>query len=72
VVGGGIMKEMKVKILPTGEVKIMEIKGIEGKGCVEFTCFLEKELGDVIDRQFTDDYYKEEHEYTEEMERQGK
>jgi hypothetical protein len=62
------MKEMKVKILPTGQVKILDIKGIEGKNCLEFTKSLETGLGEVIEREFTDDYYKEE--YNTNIERQ--
>ena len=62
------MKEMKIKILPDGEVKISDIKGVKGKGCLLFTEALEKELGQVTEREFTEEYYKEESYNTEKIE----
>jgi len=62
------MKEMKVKILPSGEVKIMDIKGVKGQECLEFTKIIEDSLGEVTQREFTEDYYKED--YNIERERQ--
>jgi len=63
------MKEMKITISSGGDVKISDIKGVKGKNCLEFTEFLEKELGLVEKREFTEEYYKEE-EYNTEEERE--
>ncbi len=64
------MKEMKVKILPTGEVKILDIKGVQGQECIEFTKFIEDSLGEVTHREFTEDYYKETYNNISEKEKQ--
>jgi hypothetical protein len=64
------MKEMKIKILPTGEIKILDIKGVHGQECLEFTKFIENSLGDVTHREFTEDYYRENYNNEKEIEKQ--
>jgi hypothetical protein len=64
------MKEMKIKILPTGEIKILDIKDVHGQECLEFTKFIENSLGDVTHREFTEDYYRENYNNEKEIEKQ--
>lgn len=64
------MKEMKIKISPDGEVKISDIKGTTGKKCLELTEEIEKELGEVLQRTFTEDYYREDYNILPETEGQ--
>jgi hypothetical protein len=54
-------KDIVITIGPDGEVKI-EVEGVAGKDCLDLTKFLEDELGEVTDRQFTSAYYQEEEE----------
>ena len=65
------MKEMKIKISPDGQVKLYDIKGPAGGKCLEFTEDLEKGLGEVVKREFTEDYYKEEYNQEFNREKQG-
>jgi len=51
-------KDIVITIGPDGEVKI-EVEGVAGPGCMDLTRFLEEELGEVTDRQFTSAYYQE-------------
>lgn len=51
------MKEIKLKIMPDGEVKV-EVRGVKGAQCVELTKFLEDQLGLVIKREKTAEYYQ--------------
>jgi acylphosphatase len=54
-------RDLVITIDPDGNVKI-EVEGVAGKDCMDFTAWLEAELGDVTDRQFTSSYYQEEEE----------
>ena len=38
------------------------MEGVAGPGCLDLTKFLEDELGEVTDRQFSSAYYQEEEE----------
>ena len=42
-----------------GKVKL-GVKGAKGKKCLEITKEIEKELGEVLGREYTSDYYQEE------------
>lgn len=51
-------RELNITIGKDGQVNI-GVDGVAGPECIEFTRFLEEELGDVISRERTQDYYKE-------------
>ena len=50
------MQEIKLKIMPDGEVKI-EVRGVKGTQCMKLTEFLENQLGLVVKREKTAEYY---------------
>ena len=50
--------ELEIMIDPNGNVNI-KVKGVKGKGCIDATKFLEDELGDVEEREYTSEYYEE-------------
>lgn len=50
------MEEIKLKVMPNGEVRI-EVRGVKGPECLELTKFLEEELGLVTERVKTEEYY---------------
>ncbi len=50
------MEEIKLKAMPDGTVRI-EVKGVLGPECMELTKFLEEELGVVVERIKTTEYY---------------
>ena len=50
--------EIDIEIDENGEVKI-DIKGIKGKGCLEYAEIIEKVLGPGRDRELTSEYYEE-------------
>jgi hypothetical protein len=54
-------REMKITIGKDGQVNI-EVQGVGGPDCLEFSRFLEEELGEVKSRQKTAEYYEEEQE----------
>ena len=51
-------REMQITIGKDGGVNI-EVKGVGGPDCLEFSKFLEDELGEVIDRERTPEFYQE-------------
>ena len=53
-----LKREMKISINPDGTFKI-EVNGVPGPECLDFTSFLEEELGDVVERERTTDFYQE-------------
>ena len=54
-------RDIIITIGDDGEVQI-SVEGVSGKGCIDFTKFLEDELGDVTSREHTSEYYQEEEE----------
>ena len=54
-----VKREMTVSIGPDGEVEI-EVDGVKGKDCLDFTKWLEDELGVVTARTQTSEYYQSE------------
>ena len=52
------MAKMNLTIMPDGEIKI-QIEGMKGKKCIDFSKGFEDSLGEVIDRKFTSEYYGE-------------
>lgn len=53
-----LKREMKITIGPGGDVNI-EVTGVPGGECIDFTQFLEEELGNVISRERTAEFYQE-------------
>ncbi|MBQ8886071.1 MAG: DUF2997 domain-containing protein [Candidatus Gastranaerophilales bacterium] len=53
-------KQLKITLLPNGEVK-METIGIKGEKCLDYIPFMEK-LGDlkIVKKEFTEEYYETE------------
>ena len=54
-------KDLIITIGADGNVKI-EVEGVSGEGCLDFSKFLEEELGEVTERVRTSEYYQEEEE----------
>ena len=52
-------RDIVITIGPDGEVEIT-VEGVAGKDCMDFTKFLEDELGEVTKREFTSEYYQTE------------
>jgi hypothetical protein len=50
--------DLNIVITNNGKVEI-EVKGVDGPLCVDITKDLEEELGVVINREKTSEYYKE-------------
>ncbi len=55
----GVMREIEILISPEGEVQI-QVKGVKGKSCLDFSKFLEEGLGDIESREYTSEYYEPE------------
>ncbi len=53
-----LKREMKITIGPDGNVNI-EVMGVGGPECMDFSKFLEEELGDVIAQERTAEFYQE-------------
>ena len=51
-------REMVIQIAPDGTISL-QVKGVPGGECVEFSKFLEDALGDVIEREKTSEFYQE-------------
>lgn len=54
-----VRHEIEFEITPDGEIKLT-VKGASGGECLEITKALEEELGMVVNREMTSEYYKEE------------
>jgi len=52
-----VKQEMTVTIGPDGSVQIA-VNGVKGKSCVDFTKWLEEELGVIVNRTNTSEYYQ--------------
>ena len=51
--------DVEIIISQTGEVK-GHVKGVKGKGCLEYAKWLTRVVGKVKDRQLTSEYYEPE------------
>lgn len=60
-------KQLKIKLLPNGEVQ-METVGIKGKKCLDYVKLLQV-LADVkiVNSEYTDEYYELENEYNDDV-----
>ena len=54
-----VRQEIDIQIMPDGEVKLT-VRGAAGEACLELTQKLEEELGVVVDRQKTSEFYQSE------------
>jgi hypothetical protein len=54
-------RDIVITINEDGGVNI-EVEGVPGSDCVDFTKFLEEELGEVTQREFTSEYFQQEEE----------
>ena len=54
-----VRQEIDITITPEGEVKLT-VRGAPGDQCLELTKALEEELGIVVDRQKTSEFYQAE------------
>ena len=57
-------RDIVITIGPDGNLQI-SVEGVAGKSCVDFTKFLEDELGDVAERTHTSEYYCDEEQVVE-------
>lgn len=53
-----LKREMKISIGPDGGVNI-EVVGVPGADCMDFSKFLEEELGEVVAQERTAEFYQE-------------
>lgn len=51
--------DVEIIISQTGEVKV-HVKGVKGKGCLEYAKWLTRVVGKVKDQQLTSEYYEPE------------
>ena len=51
--------EVEIVIAKNGEVKV-HVKGVKGKGCLEYAQWLAEIVGKVKDQQNTSEYYEPE------------
>lgn len=51
-------RDIIITIGPDGNVQLT-VEGVAGPDCIDFTKFLEDELGDVTERTHTSEYYCE-------------
>ncbi len=54
-----VQHEIEIRIAPNGKVKV-HVKGVKGKGCLEYAKWLTKVLGRVENQQLTSEYYEPE------------
>lgn len=53
-----VRQEIDIEITPDGEVKLT-VRGAPGGACLELTKALEEELGIVVDREKTSEFYQQ-------------
>lgn len=54
-----VRHEIDIEITPSGEVKL-QVRGVAGAECLELTRKLEEELGLVVEREKTSEYFQAE------------
>ena len=64
-------KEILISIDPDGNVTL-KVEGVSGPECIDFTKFLEDELGDVTERLKTSEYYESAANVEESIETSGR
>ena len=61
-------RDIIITIGPDGNVQLT-VEGVAGPDCIDFTKFLEDELGDVTERTHTGEYFCESEEAVETIKR---
>ena len=51
--------DVEITISKSGEVKV-HVKGVKGKGCMEYAEWLAEVVGKIKDKQLTSEYYEPE------------
>jgi hypothetical protein len=51
-------REMVIQIAPDGSISL-EVKGVKGGECLDFSKLLEEALGEVTQREKTSEFYQE-------------
>ena len=51
--------DVEITILKSGEVRV-HVKGVKGKGCMEYAEWLAEIVGKIKDKQLTSEYYEPE------------
>lgn len=51
--------DLDIQIGPDGKVTF-HVRGVPGKKCLDITEDLEKDLGEVLNREYTSEYYTQE------------
>ncbi len=51
--------DVEITITKSGEVKV-HVKGVKGKGCMEYAEWLAEIVGKIKDKQLTSEYYEPE------------
>ena len=51
--------EVEITISKTGQVKV-HVKGVKGKGCVEYAQWLAQAVGHIKEQKLTSEYYEPE------------
>ncbi|MCK9442823.1 MAG: DUF2997 domain-containing protein [Methanothrix sp.] len=51
-------KEIEIEISPDGDKISLHIKGVKGHECLDATEVLEKGIGEIIDRNYTQEYHQ--------------
>lgn len=49
--------EVEITITKSGEVKV-HIKGVKGKGCLEYAEWLARVVGEIKEQKMTSEYYE--------------
>ena len=52
-----LKREIEIEIGRDGKVNI-QVKGVQGSECLEFSQFLEEALGDTLEQGMTSEYYQ--------------
>jgi hypothetical protein len=52
-----LKREIEIEIGRDGKVNI-QVKGVQGAECLEFSQFLEEALGETLEQEMTSEYYQ--------------
>ena len=58
--------DLDIQIGPDGKV-VFHVEGVPGAKCLDITKELEEELGEVLNREYTSEYYMQEEEDKEKV-----
>ena len=52
-----LKREIEIEIGRDGKINI-QVKGVQGADCLEFSQFLEEALGETLEQEMTSEYYQ--------------